>query len=85
MKSSRSRRSVKSGRSSIVDDEDDDAYLKNPHAKVIGTQFLKGFKRNKTYIEKLTAVDFKNIEFDYGGFPRFGVDFFKYVTLLDLE
>lgn len=85
MRSSRSKRSFRSGKSSVVDEEDDDAYLKNPHAKVIGTQFLKGFKRNKTYIEKLTANDFKNIEFDHGGFPRFAVDFFKYITLLDLE
>lgn len=42
-------------------------------------------KKNKTYIEKLTLNDFKSIKFLHGGLPKFALDFFKYVTLFDIE
>ena len=42
-------------------------------------------KKNKTYIEKLNLSDFKSIKFLFGGLPKLALDFFKYVTLFDLE
>ena len=36
------------------------------------------------YIESLKLSDFKKIDF-LNGYPRFAVDFFKYITLFDLD
>jgi hypothetical protein len=77
--------SKRSGRSSRYGDDDDDDDINNPHDKVIGKTFLKGMHRNKTYIEKLTVTDFRNIDFDYDGFPKFAIDFFEYMTLFKID
>ena len=57
----------------------------NPHNKVIGKKFLSGFKKNKIYIECLKFSEFKDIKFPIGGYPKFAIDFLKYMTLFDIE
>lgn len=65
--------------------QQDESDEENPHYKIIGKEFIKGMKKNKTYIEKLNLSDFKSIKFQYGGLPKLAIDFFKYVTLYDIE
>jgi len=81
VKSSRSKRSNKSGIETLGEESEDE----NPHYKIIGKEFVRGMKKNKTYIEKLTFGDFKMIKFKLGNLPKFALDFFKYVTLYDVE
>jgi hypothetical protein len=78
-KSGKSRRSSRSGRSGVESDQE------LPHNKVIGKVFLKGMKKNNTYIEKLSINEFQNIPFEYGGFSNFAIDLFHYITLFRID